>query len=62
VPTQLINILEKRRIGSERREILEEQRALEVVIVQNSWWKLFDVAVTVDERRGSLGPEPAIPG
>src|SRR5213596_1116431 len=53
-PAQLIDILEERRVGAQRREFLEEQGALTILLLKNLKRKLFDVAMLIDEFRGGL--------
>src|SRR5216684_1178943 len=44
-PTQLIDLLEERRVNSQRREFFEQQRELTILRLKDFSRKLFDVAV-----------------
>ena len=57
-PVKCLDILEERRVRTQRRELLEEQRQLTLLVAQNVGGKGLDRAVFVDQLRGRCRPDP----
>src|SRR6185295_17526050 len=55
-PTQLVDIAEERRVGSERRQVLEPQR--QIAIPQDAGREALESAVAVEELCRRLGADP----
>ena len=61
LPLQHIDVAKERRVGSQRREILEEQGVV-AVVAQDLVGQLLDRAVLVQSRAAVTAPMPGMPG
>ena len=60
-PQELINAIKERSVSAKRRQCLEEERALALVVAKYVWWETLDRAVTVEQLRGRDRPDTSDP-